>query len=226
MNTISDVYPSTTTSSGGVSSQGTKLGSDFETFLKMLTTQAQNQDPLNPLDSAEYASQLASFSSVEQQVLTNDLLTQLNGQFSASDLSQLTDWVGSEVLSDSAAYFEGQNVMLQLPNRTSAEQSILVVRDADGSEVRRQQISSGQSSVVWDGYTNAGSTAQTGFYSFQVESYEAGVLSSTANAQPYHRVIEARTSGDNQIALTLLGGAEVNSSSVSGIRVMEPDGVN
>ena len=42
--------------------------SDFQTFIQMLTTQAENQDPLNPMDSAEYASQLASFSSVEQQV--------------------------------------------------------------------------------------------------------------------------------------------------------------
>ena len=45
------------------------LSSDFETFLKMLTTQMQNQDPLNPVDSTDYATQLATFSSVEQQVL-------------------------------------------------------------------------------------------------------------------------------------------------------------
>jgi hypothetical protein len=56
------------------------LGSDFETFLKMLTTQMKNQDPLNPVESSEYAVQLATFSSVEQQVLTNDLLTRLIGQ--------------------------------------------------------------------------------------------------------------------------------------------------
>lgn len=57
----------------------TALSSDFETFLKMLTVQMQNQDPLNPIDSTEYAMQLATFSSVEQQVLTNDLLRQMMG---------------------------------------------------------------------------------------------------------------------------------------------------
>ena len=53
------------------------LSSDFETFLQMLTAQARYQDPLEPIDSSEYASQLAQFSMVEQQVLSNDLLTSL-----------------------------------------------------------------------------------------------------------------------------------------------------
>ncbi|WP_367648781.1 flagellar hook capping FlgD N-terminal domain-containing protein [Ruegeria arenilitoris] len=55
----------------------TGLASDFVTFLKMLTIQARNQDPLKPLDASEYASQLAQFSMVEQQVQTNDLLSTL-----------------------------------------------------------------------------------------------------------------------------------------------------
>ncbi|MFV2001871.1 MAG: flagellar hook capping FlgD N-terminal domain-containing protein, partial [Paracoccaceae bacterium] len=53
------------------------VNSDFETFLKLLTTQLKNQDPLKPVDSSDFAVQLATFSSVEQQVKTNDLLTSL-----------------------------------------------------------------------------------------------------------------------------------------------------
>ncbi len=41
------------------------ISADFETFLKMLTVQMQNQDPLNPVDSSDYATQLATFSGVE-----------------------------------------------------------------------------------------------------------------------------------------------------------------
>ena len=51
-----------------------KISSDFETFLRMLTVQMQNQDPLNPIQSSDFAVQLATFSGVEQQVRTNDLL--------------------------------------------------------------------------------------------------------------------------------------------------------
>ena len=63
-----------------------KISSDFETFLKMLTAQISNQDPLNPIDASDYSTQLATFSGVEQQVLTNDLLRQIQNKLTATDL--------------------------------------------------------------------------------------------------------------------------------------------
>ena len=57
-----------------------KLSSDYTLFLRLLTTQMQNQDPLNPMDSADYAMQLATFSGVEQQVRSNQLLESLAAQ--------------------------------------------------------------------------------------------------------------------------------------------------
>lgn len=74
----------------------TVLNSDFETFLKMLTVQMQNQDPLNPMDSSEYAMQLATFSGLEQQVLTNELLNSLIYLGSQTGVSGLADWIGLE----------------------------------------------------------------------------------------------------------------------------------
>ena len=73
------------------------LTSDFETFLRMLTVQMQNQDPLNPVDSSDYATQLATFSGVEQQVLTNDLLKSIAGTFGQGGTAQYAQWVGKEV---------------------------------------------------------------------------------------------------------------------------------
>lgn len=67
---------------------------DFETFVKMLTTQLKNQDPLDPMDSANFASQLAAFSSVEQQVLTNDRLETIKNQLASSGLLSHSEWVG------------------------------------------------------------------------------------------------------------------------------------
>ena len=72
------------------------ISADFDTFLKMLTTQMQNQDPLNPIDSADYAVQLATFSGVEQQMKTNQLLDDLASQFGVMGMSQLAAWVGQE----------------------------------------------------------------------------------------------------------------------------------
>lgn len=71
----------TATAATADKSSASGLASDFETFLKMLTAQARYQDPLEPIDLTEYASQLAQFSMVEQQVKTNDMLSALSGQF-------------------------------------------------------------------------------------------------------------------------------------------------
>ena len=68
----------TTSAAAGRVTGGTKaLASNFETFLTLLTTQMKNQDPLSPLDSNQFTAQLTQMAGVEQQLLTNDLLTSL-----------------------------------------------------------------------------------------------------------------------------------------------------
>src|SRR3954471_14201390 len=58
-----------------------QLGQNFDTFLKLLTTQLQNQDPLTPMDSSQFTNQLVLFSQVEQQIAQNDKLAkQLTAQ--------------------------------------------------------------------------------------------------------------------------------------------------
>src|SRR2546425_8888071 len=76
MSTITPTSSSTATSSSS-SSDKTKLGTDFNTFLSLLTTQLKNQDPLSPLDTNQFTQQLVSFSQVEQAINTNDKLSSL-----------------------------------------------------------------------------------------------------------------------------------------------------
>ncbi len=56
------------------------LGEDFELFLNILTTQLQNQDPFNPVESEQFVDQLTQFSQLEQQVRTNDELLNLQAE--------------------------------------------------------------------------------------------------------------------------------------------------
>jgi flagellar basal-body rod modification protein FlgD len=71
-----------------------QLGKDD--FLKLLVGQMQNQDPMNPIDSTEYMSQLASFSSVEQAVKTN---TKLDALLTSMALTQAEGMIGRVVTS-------------------------------------------------------------------------------------------------------------------------------
>ena len=60
-----------------LSVNGGEISEQFSQFLELLTTQVENQDPLTPLDSTQFVEQLATFSSLEQQVQSNVLLQRI-----------------------------------------------------------------------------------------------------------------------------------------------------
>jgi flagellar basal-body rod modification protein FlgD len=69
---------------------------DYTAFLRLLIAELKNQDPTKPIDSAQYISQLAAFSGVEQAVLTNAKLDALMSSFA---LTQAESFVGRTVVS-------------------------------------------------------------------------------------------------------------------------------
>lgn len=216
---MTTITPATATAPAPSGAQSaTVLNSDFETFLKMLTVQMQNQDPLNPMDSSEYAMQLATFSGLEQQVLTNDLLSSLIYMSSQSGMSDLAGWIGLEGRSTGPAHFDGVNGVEVMVNPVLyADQVDLVVYDAAQNEVDRLPFSPEASSVIWDGTGPAGASMPTGLYSFQVESYVDGNLSETSAGEHWSRITEARSDA-GAVVLVLDGGGEVYSESISGVR--------
>ena len=122
-------------SSGNAGEAASALSSDFETFLLMLTTQMENQDPLNPIESQDFAVQLATFSGVEQQVRTNDLLESLANGLGLSGMSQLAGWVGMEARVNAPAVFDVAPITLAPEPDPSSDNAVLVVRDEFGRVV-------------------------------------------------------------------------------------------
>lgn len=195
----------------------TTLSSDFETFLKMLTVQMENQDPLNPIDSADYAVQLATFSSVEQQVKTNDLLTSLSSSMAGGGLGTLGQWVGMEVRGSDKAYFDGSTVDLNTPGFEDADRRILLVANEAGQTMARVDLDLSTNETSWDGVLATGNTAADGVYSFRVEGYKSGQLIGSKPAESYGRVREARvTAGGAELLLD--GNIAVASTDVTALR--------
>ncbi len=199
------------------SGSGRGISADFETFLRMLTVQMKNQDPLNPVDSSDYAVQLATFSSVEQQVLTNDLLRALGDQMGGGTLGQLAGWVGMEALARAPVAFVGAQIHLRPDYAETADTATLVVRNASDTIISRETIPVGEEAVVWAGLDDTGTRYPNGIYKFEIESYQNGTLIDTRQSQVYSGIQEARIS-DGTILLRLSGGTEIESSLVSGIR--------
>ncbi len=112
--------------------KSTGAASDYTTFLKMLTTQMQNQDPLNPIESTDFAIQLATFSGVEQQVQTNQLLSGLAAQFSLLGMAQLSGWVGQEARTTADVWFDGRAIALTPDAAPAADNLVLNVTGCIG----------------------------------------------------------------------------------------------
>lgn len=188
--------------------------SDYLTFLNMLTVQMQNQDPFNPMDASDFAVQLATFSGVEQQTYTNQLLASMLGQ---SGLSDLSGWVGMEARLFSGVYFTGQSIPLAPDPALGADQVILTVRNASGDVVDTRELPTDASSALWDGVGPNGATLPQGAYSFQIESRLNGETLDTQPVAAYVPVLEARLE-NGATMLVLPGGRLVDSASVSGLR--------
>lgn len=207
-----------TTSSGD--SGPSALTSDFETFLLMLTTQLQNQDPLNPIESQDFAVQLATFSGVEQQVRTNDLLQDLAGNLGATGLSQLAEWVGMDARVQAPVYFDGTPVDIALDPDPGSDSAQLIVSDQFGVEVARQGVPLGVEEIEWVGVDQSGSPLPEGTYNLQLASVTQGQVTSTQTVSQYARILEARQ-GFDEIELIINGGSVVSSDSITGLRAPE-----
>jgi len=193
------------------------ISSDFETFLKMLTVQMENQDPLNPTDSSEYAMQLATFSGVEQQVLTNDLLSSLMVQMNTTGMAQMADWVGKDARAAMPAFFDGSPITIAPNPAAVADKVELVIIDEEGTEVERTEIPVSADPIEWAGTMADGTPYPNGVYEFRVISSSNGEVLINEAADVYARVQEVRSENGDAILL-LEGDVAVLASDVTALR--------
>lgn len=193
------------------------ISSDFDTFLRMLTVQMRNQDPLDPIDSADYAVQLATFSGVEQQVRTNELLSALQSQLALGGLSEMAAWVGREARAAMPARWDGAPVTLSPSPAATADAAELVVRDAQGREVSRSAIPVAAGPIEWVGTAADGSPLPPGLYRFEVVSRSQGEVLATSPCEVYATVTEVRAEGGKTV-LVMDGGVTVEADTVTALR--------
>ncbi len=150
-----------------------KLTDDYTTFLKLLTTQLQNQDPTNPMDSSQFTQQLVMYSQVEQQIKSNQKLDALiNGQNSSGVGSSL-GYLGKTIEMD-GAYFTSDATTGGSFNYTLSDvatSATIKIYDESGTLVRTQSGESGtlgKHTVTWDGKDDDGNQLSAGIYGVSV----------------------------------------------------------
>lgn len=148
-------------------------------FLKMLVTQMNNQDPLNPMDNSQLTSQLAQISTVSGLQNVNETLNALLSQTAASRAMDSANLIGRTVLVPGSAVSVDAGVpgkiAVDIPSTADAVQ--VQVLDANGNVVRTIDMkgqTAGVHDIAWDGKNDQGGTVPDGDYKFKVTATAAG----------------------------------------------------
>jgi len=159
--------PASSSGSSSLGSTSGTLAGNFQTFLTLLTTQLQNQNPLDPLDTNQFTQQLVQFAGVEQQLKTNDQLTTLVSLQKTAQSTQALGFVGKTAVVDgSTAALASGAATWNLSVQTNANVSISITNSTG------QTVFSGNYSVKagdnqafgWDGKGNDGTQWPDGQY--------------------------------------------------------------
>lgn len=175
--------PTITSGVSGASSTGTnslsELGEDYTRFLTLLTAQIQYQDPLAPMDSTQFVSQLAQLSQVEQAVQSNTNLQSLSAQMTSLLSVSGSNILGTEVtVSSNNVHLQDGEIDSYYSVAEGATSVTATIRDEEGNVVRTIEdlstATTGLQPVEWDGLDDNGDAVdEDGSYTLEISARDA-----------------------------------------------------
>jgi len=175
---------------------------DFNTYLKLLVTQLQNQDPLNPMDGTEFTKELATFSQLEQQIQSNNYLERLTQVEDSSTRGLATSFLGKAALvaGNKLEYMgEGTLEFGYTIEDASSQVKIDIVAN-DGSGVVRTLYGDGTAAkhmMEWDGKNEEGELMAAGDYTLRIKATDIDGNTVPSEAYTYGVVTAVLGSGDD-----------------------------
>ena len=158
-------------------SNGTSAADLSKNFLKMLTVQLQNQDPMNPMDNAAMTSQLAQLNQVDGINKLNTSVNSLVAQMQSANFMNLSSSVGKTALAEgSQVYFSGNAVGMAAKLDTPAASLKAVIRDSNSQIVNQFDFGptpAGMADFIWDGGDDAGKQMMAGIYTLELTATDA-----------------------------------------------------
>jgi flagellar basal-body rod modification protein FlgD len=182
-----------------------------ERFMTLFLAQLRNQDPLNPMDNTEMTSQLAQMNMVSGLESLNKSMQNLLASYGESLSLQAANLIGKNVL------VEGKNMVLTeegalfgLQLGGPADQVEVIIRDANGNEVSRQNLEqqdAGSLAFYWDGKDVDGNMLEPGVYTFEVSAKLNGEGVAAAPLQA--GMVSALIRGNNGFMIEVAGYGNV-----------------
>ncbi len=211
--------PTTAAATANINSQSASLANNYNMFLNLLTTQLKNQDPLNPMDNNEFTQQLTQMTGVQQQLLTNQLLTQMISQGQAQVGGAAVSLIGKQVTMQTgdAPLVNGQATWnYNLP--ATATSASLNVLDANGNIVSTStpaDMSKGDHTLAWNGKDMNGHQLPDGIYTLQITAADSNG-SAIAATESYSGVASGIATVNGTTMLTV-GSVQAPVTSVTAV---------
>jgi flagellar basal-body rod modification protein FlgD len=210
----------TASTTANINNSLAQLADNSQTFLTLLTTQLQNQDPLSPLDTNQFTQQLTQMTGVEQQLLSNQLLQQLVNQNQGGGLVGATGLIGSSVTaSDSTATLQNGSATWQFSTATPPASLNAAISNSSGNVIWTGALTpngAGAQSFTWNGENQAGvQQSNGGAYTLAVTAADAsgGSIPVSTNVQGTATAVQQV---DGQTMVTV-NGVQVPVSSVTSV---------
>ena len=197
----------------------TKAKTNYQDFLKLLTTQLQNQDPTAPTDTNQLTQQIATLSQVEQQINTNQNLQHLIGLFNTTTMNSVVSYIGKQVETDGdKGVMQNSKVGFVYDLEKDAQSAEIQILDYNGNVVINADGTkfAGRNEVLWNGVDSNGKQFPDGIYTIKVKAKDASgnevkVTTSTVG------VVSSVDSKNGKITLSL-GDVEVELDKVRSVR--------
>lgn len=215
----SSALNTTTASSTATGTTATSNADSEQRFLKLLVTQLNNQDPLNPMQNAELTSQLAQMSTVSGIEKMNTTLSSLMSQTTSSQVMQAASLIGTTVLAPGSSVTAGEGATpFAVELAAGASKVTMTITDAAGTVVRTTDLGAmaqGVNALRWDGMDNTGAAVAAGSYQVQF-SAASGSNAVGATALTFGQVGSVKQ-GSAGVALDLADGRSASLSDVRNI---------
>ncbi len=207
-----------------LTSSRNSIADNFDTFLSLLTTQLKNQNPLDPLDTNQFTSQMVQFTSVEQQLKTNEFLEALVVSNMNSTYTQAVSFIGQQVTSSgsSSQLSDGQATWNYDVDR-NAENAVITITDSFGNVVNTEEAAlvAGEGQYSWDGKDSNGAQLPDGAYTITIDARDTNGTYVPVTTQMSGVVTGVDLSESEPVLI--VGGARIYLSTVTSVRL--PDAV-
>jgi len=211
--------PTLTSTTSTTKTDTASLSNNYTMFMNLLVTQMKNQDPMNPMDTSTFTSQLVQYSSVEQQIKMNANLADLKSLLTTQSASNLVGYVGKTVTADgSSNAFDGSNsTSWNFTSSAAAPSAKITISNSSGATVysTTQTLSKGSNSFAWDGTTTAGGTAPAGTYTISVSGNDSSGNAITATTAVTGTVTAIDFSGTTP--MITVGGQQISVYDVTSV---------